>query len=344
VREVRTEPVVRITTVEKDEDRERRKDKGKKGLMAAATIVLVASLMTLGTSWHFATKAKEGVHAGIEGIENLASKGKETLFGKPSTSHFENLGTPGLLDRAKVTLGFGRHEALQKVREALGVESGKPIGSEDYSRLEELIRLDQYSHSEGFWDNLKGKLGTQDEIAKKMKEVLGLDKTKMVGQEKLAELLRKYGQEKDTTQKLREALGLDSDKSLGHDTLLKLKEMLGVEADKPIGQESLDKLKEILGYETHEPGLWEKTKAKLHMGTSEPPRTDLLQQLKHALGADEITEPQEESLMEKVKDTVGLGSKDKTEKLLEEAKHKAAESREYLQRAYVEKKKERSGH
>jgi hypothetical protein len=344
VREVRTEPVVRISTVERDEDRERRKDKGRKGLLLAAAIVLASSLLTFGTTWHFATKAKEGVQKGIEGVENIASKGKEALFGKPYQSHFDTLGTPGLFDRAKATLGFGRHEALQKVRDALGVESGKPIGPEDYSRLEELIRLDQYSHSEGFWENLK-KLGPQEDVAQKLKAAFGFDKAKMSGQDKLADLLRKLGPEKDATQKLREALGLDSDKSLGHDAVLKLKEMLGVDANKPIGEDTFEKLKEVLGYETHEPGFWEKAKSKLHMGTSEQSQPDIFQQLKHAVGADKTTEMQGESLMEKVKDTVGLGSKDKTEKYIEEAKHKAAESQEYLNKAYAERKKERTvGH
>jgi hypothetical protein len=296
--------------------------------MTGAGVVLAVALLSLAT-YRFAGKAKEGMHAGIEGIENLASKGKESLFGKsPTQTHFEELGTPGMIDRAKATFGFGRHEALQKVRDALGVESGKPIGPEDFSRLEELIRLDQYSHSEGFWSNLKQKFAGPEDITKKFKSVFGIDKG-----DKLGELFRQLGSDKDASRRLWEALGVE-DKSVGQETLLKMKELLGVEGDKPIGQETLQKLLEILGYDGHEPTFWEKVKSQVeskmpHLGSSET--------TKNGDTLAEKAKQQIKDIGDKVKDT--LSGKDKMERLLEEAKQRAAESKELLEKAYAEEKK-----
>jgi len=199
-----TEPRVVVTVAESD--RESRKAKGKMALMTAAGVVLLATLITLGSTLHLAGKT------GHEGIEHAASKGKEALFGKsyehkPYEHYWETFGSPSMLDRAKLKI-VGRHEALESLRETLGVQSGRPIGAGDRKRLEELLKLDHYSHSPGFWDHIKEKVAdAEEDISKKVKSALGTDKVHHSG---------------DTMKKLQEALGLEDES-----VIEKLKEILG---------------------------------------------------------------------------------------------------------------------
>jgi len=270
------------------------------GLALAVGVVLLATALTLGTTWHLADKAKHGVERGIEGIEHVASKGKEKLFGQEP------------IHREPTWKWFGRHEALQKLRDALGVESGKPIGDGDYDRLEELIKLDQYSHSPGFWESLKEK---GDDMAKKVKSTMGMHS--------------------ENDKRLREAL--DSD-GFAHSTVTKLREYLGVEEGKPLGQETMEKLKELLGGEKRKVSMWEKGKEKLKEGK---------EKLKASLhmGAKEFEDRSEDfhesvkEKFEKVKEKVGL-AKD-SESYIEEAKGRVAETEDILDKATEARRKER---
>jgi len=275
--------------------------------------VLLATALTLGTTYHLSEKAKHGIEKGIAGVEHVASRGKEKLFGKEK-----------VFNAYPDVQYWGRHEALQKLRDALGVESGKEMDAEDYERLEELLRLDRYSHSPGFWKNLKDKVGqeTHDaakkthDVAKKIKSATGMD-------------------HHEKEKRFRNTLGLDSEPGFGHTTIAKLKEILGVEEDKPFGQETLEKLKDLLkGEKEKEPTLWEKTKEKakatLHIG-KEKEEASLLEKVKEK--AEKVKEK-----MEQVKDKV-LG--EDSEELIKEAKAHIAETEEILDKASDSRKKEK---
>jgi len=317
---VRTEPRVTVATVVTDEydDREKRKIKGKWGLATAVAVVLIATALTLGTTWHLAEKAKHGVEKGIERVENVFPKGKEKLFGTSEIPSWK---------------WYGRHEALQKLRDALGVESGEEIDAEDCERLEELLRLDRYSHSPGFWQDLKEKWGSPSDVVKKVKSATGMGHS----------------------ESFREALGLDSEPGFGQHTLAKLKEILGVEEGKPLGQETLDKLKELLGKEPKDPSFWQKTKAKakatLHMGErgvekaaekAEDLEESFMDKAKDKM--DQVKDKMDK-VKDKIKDSVEA-VKDKvmgedSEELIREAKDRTTEAEELLEKATDARRREK---
>jgi hypothetical protein len=320
--------------------------------MVAAGVVGLATLVTLLLTWYLASKGASSVG---EKIENLASQGKETLFGKPSPNPFDDLGTPGLFEWTKARVGLGRHEALHKLREALGIESGKAIGPNDINRLDKLVKLDAYSHSPGFWDRLTGS-SKHDDAMEKLKSALGLEKDQTIGKEtleRIAQYLKESGSPgildqakkatkatgKAATQKVKETLGFDTgtDQS-SQDMVTKLKESLGLSSDQPISEDMMQKLQETFNLQTHEPGFLEKLKATLHLG-SEQNQPGFVQKVKDATGMDQESSNTEGSIIDKVKDTIGLSSKDKTERAIEDAQHRFQESQKALKRALEEKKK-----
>jgi len=217
------------------------------------------------------------------------------------------------------------------------------------------------------------------ETLEKLQDILGLRKPSLWERTKY-----KFTPHKDNTQKkIKEALGVDKNKQIGEDTLLKIKELLDVDADKAIGEETFEYLQNSLGYE---PGVWDRVKAQLstlqdqasdqikhtghkahhHAKHAANQASDYAQDAsdkakgyaqeaseagKHAAhqASDKLNDP---TIVDKIKEKIGLhhrggdhqhagGDKD-VEKLIEEAREKAEESQEILRRAYAEV--EKKGH